>query len=135
MKLDFLDEFKDTYMHTDAGRGVVLAGIALGMLAKMQAGNGGAIDSAPIFKQLNFGKLTMRDIRRHLARMPELARVYQANANISGMIESICAKAGQYLLISEEKELGVNGNFAFSVAFLNAADYFYGNIFKKKEEA
>ncbi len=132
MKLSFLEEFKDPYMQTDAGKGVFLAGIVLGMLARGQAGVGGALDSSPIFKQLNFGKLLRRDIRRHLSRIPELVRVY--NIPCPDMVESLCAKAGQLLLSGEDKELGVDGNFAFSVAFLNAPDYFFGKIFKKKEE-
>lgn len=51
------------------------------------------------------------------------------------MIESLAARAGESLLMGSERELGVDGNFAFSVAFLNAKKYFW-TIFKsdKKDE-
>ena len=55
MKLDFFEDFQDPYLKTKAGRGVFLSGVVLGMLAKGQAGQG-AIDSAPMYKQLNFGR-------------------------------------------------------------------------------
>jgi hypothetical protein len=49
------------------------------------------------------------------------------------MIESLCAKAGELILQKSDKEhdLGVDGNFVFSVAFLNARKYFW-TIFGKK---
>ena len=134
MKLDFFDSFKDPYMKTEEGRGVFLSGVALGMLARAQVDSGGSIDSSPMFKQLNFGKMQRRDIRRHLSRMPELVRVCKVTTTYAGMIEAICAEAGKLLLCAEEKELGTDGNFAFSMAFLNAPDYFRGKIFKKNEE-
>lgn len=132
MKLDFFEEFRDPYLQTNEGRGIFLCGVVLGMVARGQAGKGGSIDSAPMFKQLNFGKVQRRDILKHTARIPDLARVY--NIDYAGMIESLCAKAGELLLTGECRELGVDGNFTFSVAFLNAPDYFFKKIFQKKEE-
>ena len=132
MKLDFLNNFKDPYLQTDEGKGVFLSGVVLGMLARGQAGQGAAIDASPIFKQLNFGRVQRRDIRRHMARLPELVRVY--HLKYPDMLESLCSAAGKLLLSAPERELGIDGNFAFSMAFLNAPDYFWGEIFKKKEE-
>lgn len=37
MKLDFFDEFTDPYLKTKSGRGVFLAGVVLGFIARSQA--------------------------------------------------------------------------------------------------
>ena len=50
------------------------------------------------------------------------------------MIKSLCAEAGKLLMEGTTVEPGVEGNFAFSIAFLNAPDYFFGRIFKKQAE-
>ncbi len=131
MHFEFLDEFADPYLKTDSGRGIFNAGIVLGMVALGQAGKGGAIDSAPLFKQMNFGRMKKRDISRHLARVPELTRAY--HLDYAGMIESLTARAGELLLRGSERELGVDGNFAFSMAFLNAKKYFW-TIFKSEKK-
>ena len=131
MQLDFFEDFKDPYLKTEEGRGIFLSGVLLGMVARGQAGKGNAIDSAPMYKQLNFGKVQRRDILRHMSRIPELARVY--NLDYAGMIESLCAKSGELLMMGDNKEPGIDGNFAFSMAFLNAPDYFFKKIFKKKD--
>lgn len=136
MKLDFLDEFTDPYLKTNSGRGVFLAGIVLGFIARAQAKSDlqdspEDISSSPLFKQLNFGRMKKRDLFKHLARVPELVRAY--HLDYADMIESLCAKAGELILQKgdKERELGVDGNFAFSVAFLNARKYFW-TIFGKK---
>jgi len=129
MKLDFFDSFEDPYLKTDSGKGIFLAGVTLGMLALGQSE--GSIDSAPIFKQLNFGRMKKRDILRHIARVPELSKAY--HLKYSGMIDSLCAKTGELLLLGSEREMGVDGNFVFSVAFLNARYYFWA-IFKSDKE-
>ena len=49
------------------------------------------------------------------------------------MLEDLCKEAGRFLLEGESRELGVDGNFAFSIAFLNAPDYFFGRVFKKQD--
>lgn len=130
MRLDFLDEFNDPYLCTDEGRGVFLASVVLGMVARGQAGRRKAVDSSPMFKQLNFGKVQRRDIRRHMARLPELVRVY--NLDYADMIDSLAAKAGDLMMSGSGAEPGIDGNFVFSVGFLNAPDYFFG-IFRKKD--
>ncbi|HUM42929.1 TM1802 family CRISPR-associated protein [Acetomicrobium sp.] len=136
MKLDFFDEFTDPYLKTNRGKGVFLAGVTLGVIARAQAksdlqGSSGDISSSPLFKQLNFGRMKKRDLFKHLARVPELVRAYRLD--YADMIESLCAKAGELILQKSDKEhdLGVDGNFVFSVAFLNARKYFW-TIFGKK---
>ena len=102
------------------------------MIARGQVGKGGPIDAAPMYKQLHFGRMQRRDLLRLMARVPELGRVY--NISYAGMIESLCAEAGKLLMEGKAVELGVEGNFAFSIAFLNAPDYFFGRIFRKQAE-
>ena len=131
MHFEFFEEFADPYMKTESGRGIFEAGIVLGMVALGEAGSSAQIDSAPIFKQMNFGRMKKRDISRHLARSPELTRAY--HLDYAGMIESLAAHAGELLLMGSERELGVDGNFAFSVAFLNAKKYFW-TIFKSDKK-
>jgi hypothetical protein len=136
MNIDFLGEFKDPYLQTNEGKGIFLAGISLGMLAKSQLPKGESIDSAPLYKQIRFGRLQKRNLMALMSRVPELARVTldEKSEGYAGMIESLCAKSGELILRDGETDLGVNGNFAFSVAFLNAPDYFFGKIFKKPEK-
>jgi hypothetical protein len=136
MNLDFFDQFKDPYLQTDEGKGIFLAGVSLGMLAKSQLSKGESIDSAPLYKQIRFGRLQKRNLMALMSRVPELARVTldEKSQGYAGMIESLCAKAGELMIRGGETDLGVNGNFAFSVAFLIASDYFFGKIFKKKDD-
>jgi len=131
MHFDFFGDFAEPYMKTEAGRGIYEAGLVLGMVALGQAGKAGSIDNAPMFKQINFGRIKKRDVMRHLARVPELTRAY--HLDYAGMIESLAAHAGDLLMKGKERELGVDGNFAFSVAFLNAKKYFW-TIFKSEKK-
>ena len=125
MHLEFLDKFKDPYMRekNPVGRGVFLAGIVFGMIAWEQKKKiGCSIDATPMYKQLHFGRMLRRDLRHLMGRVPELTRAYDIpNA---WRIESLCGEAGKLLLEGESKDLGVDGNFVFTVAFLNAWDYF-----------
>jgi len=130
LRIDWLNDFSDPYLKTSNGQGVFLSGIILGMIAKYQAGEGEIIDSAPMFKQITFGKMQRRDLLRHLSRVPELIRVY--DIPYKGYLEQLSGKAGE-LLLKGSSEMGVDGNFAFSVAFLNAYDYFW-KIFGKLED-
>jgi len=130
LKIDWLREFSDPYLKTPNGQGVFLRGIVLGMIAKHKIGKGEDIDSAPMFKQIVFGKMQRRDLLRHLSRVPELIRVY--DIPYKGYLEQLSGKAGE-LLLKGSSEMGVDGNFAFSVAFLNASDYFW-KIFGKSED-
>lgn len=133
MKLSWLEEFSDSYLKTPGGQGVFLSGIVLGMLARYQVSKGDDIDSAPIFKQIMFGKLQRRDLLRHLSRVPELTRAYDDGEKKipKGYLKQLCGKAGE-LLLQGTGDMGVDGNFAFSVAFLNAYEYFW-RIFGKSE--
>lgn len=130
MKLDWLNEFADPYLKTPNGQGVFLSGIILGMIAKYQVNEGQGIDSAPMFKQIMFGKMQRRDLLRHLSRVPELIRVY--DIPYKSYLEQLSGKAGE-LILRGSSEMGVDGNFAFSVAFLNAYDYFW-KIFGKSDD-
>ena len=130
MNFDFFDGFSDPYLKTDSGRGVFSAGVVLGMLAKGQS-NGSAIDSSPIFKQMNFGRMKKRDVAKHMSRVPELTRAY--HLKYAELIEALTAYSGELLMKGTDRELGVDGNFIFSMAFLNANKYFW-TIFKKKDK-
>lgn len=129
MKLDWLNEFSDPYLKTANGQGVFLSGIVLGMVARYQVGKDEDIAAAPMFKQLMFGKMQRRDLLRHLSRVPELIRAY--DIPYKGYLEQLSGKAGD-LLLKGTAEMGVDGNFAFSVAFLNAYEYFW-RVFGKAE--
>lgn len=131
MQVEFFKDFQDPYMRDPGGQGVFLSGLVFGMIARGQVGKGGAIDASPMYKQLHFGRMQRRDLARLMARVPELTRVY--DLPYAGMIESLCGEAGKRLLEGLSEELGVDGNFAFSIAFLNAPDYFW-KIFKKRVE-
>jgi len=122
LDLSFFEEFSDEYLQKDEGKGVFLAGVTLGMLARGQVEKGESIANSPLFKQLNFGKMQLRDLKKHLARVPELTRVYKVRA--PGWLEQLAAEAGSLMLKSGIGELGVNGNFAFSIAFLNSWQYY-----------
>ena len=130
MRLEFFDEFQDPYMEGKGGQGVFLAGLVFGMIARGQVGKNGNIDASPMYKQLHFGRMQRRDLSRLMARVPELTRVY--GLPYAGMIESLCGEAGKRLMEGLSDALGVDGNFAFSIAFLNATDYFW-KIFKKQD--
>lgn len=153
MKLDFLNEMKDPYLATTEGRGVFLSGVVLGVLAVVQTPPGSSIDAAPIYKQLNFGHMQRRDIRGHISKAAKLIDIYVKNmgrddasgakqeafggirkcVNLAEKLKAIAAEAGEMLLTCGERDLGVDGNFVFSVAFLNAEKYFW-KLFKKAEE-
>lgn len=135
MKLEWLNDFSDPYLKTQMGQGVFLGGIVLGMIAKYQVKENSEIDSAPMFKQIMFGKLKRRDLLRHLSRVPELIRAYDIPYLF--YFKQLSAKAGD-LLLQGSGEMGVDGNFVFSVSFLNAVEYFwriFGNsdIVQKEE--
>lgn len=128
---DFFKDFKDPYMEKKDGQGVFLSGLVLGMIAREQANKmGSSLDASPLYKQINFGRMQRRDLSRLMSRVPELTRVY--DLPYADKIESLCAEAGKRLMEGLSEELGVSGNFAFSVAFLNAQNYFWEKIFQKQ---
>ena len=134
MNTDFFEKLQDKYLQTDFGRGVFLAGVALGTLANapLEYSNGKKVEDTPLFKQINFGKMSLRELKKHMSRIPELTKAYRID--YSGMITALASKAGELMLNGGSKDLGVDGNFAFTVAFMNSKEYFWGKIFKKKEE-
>lgn len=127
MNLDWMEAFSDPYLKTPAGQGVFLGGVILGMVAKNQIKKRDEIDSAPLFKQMMFGKMQRRDLLRHLSRVPELLRAYEIK--YKPFYQELMGKVGEFLY-QGSGEMGVDGNFAFSVAFLNATEYFW-RIFGK----
>lgn len=127
--LAFLDTFEDKYLKTPHGKGVFLAGVLLGYMARLQSDE---IHNAPLFKQMNFGKMTVRDLKKHLSRVPELIKAYRFDYSFN--LQQLANETGALLLQGGGKELGVDGNFAFTVGFANASDYFWNYIFKKDEK-
>ena len=129
MNLDFLDDYKDPYLKTNQGKGVFLAGVLFGYMAKCQNDE---IKKAPIFKQLDFGRMNMRRLKKQLSRVPQLIYAYEGVSKYSGFFTKLAAKAGELLFSGGQKDLGVDGNFAFTVGFSNGAEFFW-KIFKKIE--
>jgi hypothetical protein len=129
MELGFLDQFADPYLKTETGKGVFLGGIVLGLVATQQVERG-ALENAPLCKQIAFGRMQLRDIRRLLARVPELTKAYRLKN--AGRVAQLLGAAGDFLFAGKERDLGVDGNFAFSVAFTNAWRY-YRILFPKDE--
>lgn len=134
MRLDFLDDFRDPYMQTPQGRGVFLAGVALGYLARGQVEEEKNIASAPLFKQLEFGRLNMKALKKLLARVPKLLAAYREGIKYGGLIAALAAEANGLILKGENQELGVDGNFAFTTGFANASTYFWKIFGKQGEE-
>ena len=63
--------------------------------------------------------------------MPDLARAYRLKN--AGRVSQLLGTAGELMLQSGKRDLGIDGNFAFSVAFTNAWRY-YKEIFPKETE-
>jgi hypothetical protein len=122
MNLDWLDQFEDPYLKNPAGQGVFLSGVLLGFIASCQGGRGSRLNDAPLFKQLPFGKLQQRDLKRHLAALPTLLKAY--DIPYQRQLTEISGAAVEQLL-RDARSLGVDGNFIFTNAFLNAWKYFY----------
>jgi len=133
MNLNFIDEMNDKYLKTKEGKGVLLAGITLGMLAYQQKkeNEGQKISDTPLFKQIHWGKMNYRELKRLMARVPELLKAYRVN--FSSYLNSLNGKSGEFLLKANTKDLGVNGNFAFTIGFVNSFEYFWA-IFKDENQ-
>jgi len=126
---EFLDNFSDKFLQTDFGKGVLLAGVVLGYTAYAQVrrstgeNSWGKIQDAPLYKQLNFGKLELRDVKRHLSRIPEFIKAYRIDPAF--LLEDLTAYSQELILKSGNANLGVDGNFAFVTGFMNSKRYFY----------
>lgn len=133
MKLDWMERFNDPYLQTDRGRGVFLAGVLLGYMARCQVGKEDDIKKAPLFKQIDFGRMDAERLKRQLARVPQLISAYEGMQRHSYLINQLAAEVGR-LILSGHGELGVDGNFAFTVGFGNAGNLFWKIFGKKAEE-
>lgn len=124
-----MDVFEDKYLKTKQGRGVFLAGVVLGCMARQQVGKNEDIHNSPLFKQMHFGRMTMRDLKKQLARVPELIKAY--NMKYSLYLQQLANVAGVMILEGGGEEPGVNGNFAFTVGFSNADHFFWQKVYVK----
>jgi hypothetical protein len=128
-----MEAFADPYLQQPFGRGVFLAGVLLGVFAREQVRGTGpaeqekkkAVDVAasPLFKQLNFGRLRLRDLKGHLGRLPGL--IHQYRIDYTGPVQSFAGEVTRLVLEGEQKELGPEGNFAFAAGFFAAPSYFW----------
>jgi len=87
-----------------------------------------------LYKQLNFGRLSLRDIKKHLSRVPDLIKAYKIEPSF--LVEDLTGYSQELLLNSKGKDLGVDGNFAFVTGFMNWRNYFweiYKDYTKEKE--
>ncbi len=133
MNLTWFDQFADPYLQRPAGKGVFLSGVLLGFAASCQRKKGSYLNDTPLFKKLNFGKLQLRDLKRHLGELPTLLKAYEIP--YQRQLTELAGEAAEFLL-QDNQTMGVDGNFIFTNAFLNAWKYFY-LIFpdlKKKDE-
>ena len=130
MNLAFLEDFEDAYLKTPQGKGVFLAGVLLGYIASRQAGGEDSIKNAPLFKQLDFGRMNLSRLKKIMARVPTLVHHYDIQP--SHLVNALAAEAGRLILAGGSKDLGADGNFAFTVGFGNGVEYFW-KIFRKKE--
>ena len=122
MNLEWMDKFNDRYLKEDTGRGVFLCGVTLGFIASCQRKKGSSINDAPLFKKLPFGKLQLRDLKRHMAEVPTALKAY--DIPYQRQIRELSSTAGE-MILSGKKDMGVDGNFIFSTAFLNAWKFMY----------
>jgi len=134
MNIDFINDFNDPYLKTEKGRGVFLAGVLLGYMAWRQArGREKDIGESPLFKQIQFGHLDLKRLKSFLARIPQLTKAYAEDLKYTGYINQLTAKVNELLLKEGPLEMGVDGNFVFTVGFTNANKYFW-EIFKQEEK-
>ena len=136
---DWIDSFKDPAMQKPLGKGAFFSGVVLGFIARCQVDKGVSLSSAPLFKKLSFGKLKKRELKQQLSQVPMLINVYDVPYSWQQITE--LANLASEALLQATEELGVDGNFIFSTAFLNARNYLYQlypqlkSTEKKDEEA
>ena len=150
--IDFIErEFgHDPYMNTAEGKAALMAGIALGAMAwgetkwsmredrvrEKKSDDKHAVRQvdAPLFKQIqsSMGHLSNREVRRQLSRVQMLLEAYESKYWY--YISSICTLACELNAKSSwPNDLGVNGNFYFSLGFMNARTFMFDRIFPKAE--
>lgn len=132
MKFDFFNDFKDDYLQDNQGKGIFLSGVVMGFIAKGQAGSERDIKNAPLFKQIQFGRMDMKGLKKQLARVPQLLAAYDT-ITAPHLVSVLSAEAGKMILSGSSSELGVEGNFAFTVGFVNA-NYYFWKVFRKEKE-
>lgn len=130
---DFFNNLKDAYLATEQGRGVFLAGVAMGYIARCQVKSEGDIKNAPLFKQIQFGRMDFKALKRMMARIPQLTAAYSESIRAPQLVNSLAAEASKMILTDKQGELGVDGNFAFTTGFINGTEYFW-KIFKKESK-
>lgn len=133
MNLSLFDNLADEYLRKPQGRGVFLAGVVIGYIASCQVGLEHDIKNAPLFKQIQFGRLDMKSLKKHLARIPQLLAAYSESIVAPHLVSALAAEAGRLILMGKDRELGIEGNFAFTVGFGNATRYFW-QVFKKDDK-
>lgn len=125
MNLEFFTKFHDPYMQTPVGQGAFLAGVLLGYMAYRQVGKDGDISQSSLFKQIQFGRMDMANLKRLLSRVPTLLAAYREDMKYTGLMSQLSAAATELILQSGIEELGIDGNFALAAGFLNARSYFW----------
>lgn len=133
MNLEFFSNFQDPYLQTEQGKGVFLAGVLMGFMARCQVGKDDDIKKAPLFKQIDFGRMDINRLKRQLARVPQLIMAYEGMQKYSYLINQLAAEVGR-LILSGKDDMGVDGNFAFTVGFSNASNYFWKIFGKERNE-
>jgi len=132
VNLDFFDDFHDPYLQTAQGKGVFLSGVLLGYIAYLEAGDSD-IKNTPLFKQLQFGRMTYQALQRSLSQVPRLIAGYERVGERQQPIRMLLAEAGRMLLAAPEEDMGVEGNFAFTVGFVNSG-FYISRIFPSSNE-
>lgn len=135
MNKDIFNKFQDSYMQSSAGQGVFMAGVLLGYMAERQVGTEGDITKSPLFKQIQFGRMDMTNLKRILSRVPQLIAAYREEMKYTANMSRLAASALEHILQAGDEELGVNGNFAFAAGFINARGYFWELFPAKNKEA
>ena len=145
VNLDFLEGLSDPYIKDHCGKGYLLAGVILGRLAWYQARKRGSdgetaneegtvdevenmpvdLTSSPIFKQLSLGRLDKYSLKKHLSRVPKLIGDY--GVHDSNRMLALLGKIMELLMMCDS-DMGVDGNFAFTLGFVKWWEY-YGKIF------
>lgn len=134
MNLYFFNEFQDDYLRNNFGQGIFLSGVVLGYIARNQVSGDREMKNAPLFKQIPFGRLDVKTLKRLMARVPQFLNSYEESIPAVCSVEELANQAGILMMAGPKQELGVDGNFAFSVGFGNATSYFWNIIRQEKQE-